>query len=1756
MIKILPLVVLTATCFAGTGELEVRVRPTAAGPQIHVDGKPVPPRFFFYWAGSRSSETNAATLRTVAAAGVDLIEVGIAHSFLSPKRERVRWTAFEGPDDWSIADDQVRKAIEAHPNGKFLLRVFVNAPKAVLEANPDWCMRFEDDDAEKGPRMASPSCRPYREAVCAYLKRAVKHFSETFPNHYAGIHPSGQNSGEFFYDKAWTKLSGYDKHTLAAWRKWLAERGESAAATAEVPTPAERKAKEDGSVLLDPVKRRRVIQFNQFLQDEMSDFVAEMARACREASGDKKLVVFFYGYAWEFNALPNGPAASGHYGLMRLLEKAPRAIDILCGPIGYFNRRYPDGFAPVMSAAETLASHGILWLNEDDTRTYRDPRRDRLYTQEGTLTTCENNCKVMLRNTAQEAIRGLGSWWMDLYGHGWYDDPALWEVQRRLWPSERALLARPRPYTPDVAAIVGEQSQLHFSAGAQAVTRPLIYTVRGEFDKAGVRYGQYLLEDVLKNPPPAKVQVFLSANYLTSADRAALAKDRVEHPERVRVWCFAPGYLSDRGADEKGITEVTGFSVKRIDKSGDKIRPFFSPDAEGGEVWARFPDGSPSVAARSAGAGMDVFCAIPELTADVIRRAAKAAGVHLYLKSGNAGVYADAGFVSVQALEDGEVAIDFGETGDIVDAITGEKVGQGPVYSVSLTAGDARLFRVISAKGDALPPLPESRAPFEQSEDFARRPVSLVSYPFMPQFHVKDRENLLTWAEFVGGNKVAVVNGCDLRVRGAGRTGFGRIALYNCGSDTTALAWRNNDPYMRGLDCWLSVDFVDGKPDPQARYRDSFPDAVLTVDDAARRTEWKRKCKLPDGTEGEVGYSVSAIGDGLLAVDFNGGRLPVEVKVFKPIWVSGITFDVAGETRLQVNRAREEARFEIIFPDGKVEATSGSECAKATEAIQVPHYVWRSNAASGRVIIDICGSTELVHPTHNSQLTTHNSSTIDFWAEDAVDVPRDPTGNFVPNGSFELGLAYWTYNWGGTSWDDVAATGGPLEYVTDEAKVGDKALCMRASKTRGAYEHLRSAGMSIEPGVPHILSAWVKRAAGEEGVAKITIQAQSTHKLGRVTSPQGEAAKASVTLEDNEWRFVEIPFTSVVGDCMVFLSGGGAAVVVDGVRVERATNDFNAESQSRRECGRAYPPAEGCPRSGCPSRGGRPCPPHCVEARLETASAENIVCAGTPIDARLVLSGADGAEGSVRVSVRNFYNETVYDKTFAFKLPKDKILPLNFDTKKLGTGVFVLGTEFIIENNLDNGKQLSDGRRATARRDACQYRSPYQRFAVLKPLEGKHPTANFYVQFPYYERGSNGEKLARYAKAIGITTTTWERNSAFADTNAPTAQLRRKYGITARLHCVSSELAQKYPDRFGPGKEGLKAFTNAVPEQIAFIENEAYLAGLGAAPDDNWWALWNEEDGQLPTLRNAKSSEARYAACESWFEYQYACWKGLKKAFDERGVKLMYAPTHGSCNYINTERREMIDFFMEVAAKRGFHYDFIAVHTYWGLDKSFMGYSDRDEDAALLLSRMAHYGYPETTPVMFSEGFNFLPFTIQRWYAEGSADNYNNGVGVSLDLGWREFLQVGSMARLYVMDLKYWPRVMTSHTWQHRLVADAQMSPYMWNMVPNTLGHLLPSPKFLGDVKRDGWRAYVFRQDDHGVAAVWTNERQVELGRKKGKVLQLKGDVRFVDLMGNRRATPPSGADGTIAVPLTPAPLFVVSCDAEGLLKAFEEAMQ
>ena len=98
----------------------------------------------------------------------------------------------------------------------------------------------------------------------------------------------------------------------------------------------------------------------------MADCVCHFARTVR-GTGGKKLVVFFYGYVFEFGAIHNGPATAGHYALRRVLDCPD--IDVLCSPISYFDRGFGQS-APAMTAAESIALAGKMWLYEDDTRTY------------------------------------------------------------------------------------------------------------------------------------------------------------------------------------------------------------------------------------------------------------------------------------------------------------------------------------------------------------------------------------------------------------------------------------------------------------------------------------------------------------------------------------------------------------------------------------------------------------------------------------------------------------------------------------------------------------------------------------------------------------------------------------------------------------------------------------------------------------------------------------------------------------------------------------------------------------------------------------------------------------------------------------------------------------------------------------------------------------------------------------------------------------------------------------------------------------------------------------------------------------------------------------------------------------------------------------------------------------------------------------------------------------------------------------------
>ena len=755
---------------------------------------------------------------------------------------------------------------------------------------------------------------------------------------------------------------------------------------------------------------------------------------------------------------------------------------------------------------------------------------------------------------------------------------------------------------------------------------------------------------------------------------------------------------------------------------------------------------------------------------------------------------------------------------------------------------------------------------------------------------------------------------------------------------------------------------------------------------------------------------------------------------------------------------------------------------------------------SGVLTADFHTSTALVTPP------LPETGGVDFWLTDAYDVPPKPGRNLMTNGGFEQGWKGWRTQRGAPLAAVTNRPGVRFAELVPDAHTGRRALRIDMRGEKADMPAFKSAPLALESGRIYTVSAWIRSERGGS-VALIPAPEGS---MVKQTWPGGRAPRTSFSA-DRTWTRHAVTFIASSQGTNIQLWSSGGSVWIDDVTVVE---------------GEDAPDATGDP----------------VEARLASADEYNYFHVGQPRQMRLELTGRPSLTGAVSVSVLNFYHETVFRRAYPFALDAQGLGEIRLDAldaAALGTGVFVVRLDYAAAD--------------------VRWRD-YARFTVIAPLDGTHPLAGFFAHFPWFVRGwwfsvlaESADFVAQRMREMGVGATSWQPNATYAQ--GFWAPYFRTYGIVNKLHALQADLRVRYPDRFGWAKKGrgLAAFTNAVPEELSFIEAEAYRSAREAATNDIYWAFANEEELWHPLIQKARDFD-RY------FEYQYACWKGLKRGFDERGLTFYYAPTHGTAGYCHPSLHAILDGYREAARKRGFQYTCISVHTYHAIDGSILGPGDREADAEHLLRRLAHYGYPDTTPILFPEGFNILPLHIPDWGAKDWADVYV-GTIPSQALGLREALHAGAMARAYLIDLKRYPQLKVDHTWQTRPYMDDAFTPSMFTMVMNTLGRLLPDPRFVGDAHPyPDVRAYCFRPNPtatEGVLALWTSANDVENGLRTGDVLtlDLPVDATFVDLMGNVREPLASQKTPTgVRVPLTPAPLFIRAGDPQALLRAVRAA--
>jgi beta-galactosidase len=628
--------------------------------------------------------------------------------------------------DYGTVDGMVDHILSVDPGHLLLPRIGLDAPDWWKAAHAGEQQLY---DTGRMP-MVSPASEVWRRDAEEALRLLIHHLEAKYGEHIVGYHPCAQSAGEWFYDHTWEKIMPcFEEPFRQGFARWAQQRYRTEAAlrqawqqpevtfaTIRVPTLEERttgarRTQASAGVFRDPVRQRFVMDFVEYMQVCLAEYLQHIAHVVKEETQGKKLTAFFYGYHYDVSGFAYGAQVSGHLRLHQVLHCPD--VDILCSPITYGDRE-SGGPGSFMSPADTIQLHGKLWLNEDDTRTHLAP----VTAGYGRTDTMAQTLGVYRRNFGHQLERRCATWWMD-FGTGWMADAEIYDNFAReceLWRT----LPNAGPLRPQVAVITDEDSNFVLRHSNE-ITAFSVTQMRRRFNTMGCPVGLYLLDDLCEGKLPDSVRMFIFLNTFRLSDaQLAQIRRRAAHPGKLLLWLYAPGYVNGDTSGAGNVSRVVGFSVQALDEPGTaKVKllprlpatltglPPEQAHGDGRNPAPRFVvpaqpevtplgvyDGTQQVgfALGKSGGAWSAFYGGLEASPEVLRALARLAGVHIFCDSNDV-ISGTRGFVSIHAATAGPKTLHFPQAVVLTDLISGVKLSPASrEHTFEMTKGETRLW--------------------------------------------------------------------------------------------------------------------------------------------------------------------------------------------------------------------------------------------------------------------------------------------------------------------------------------------------------------------------------------------------------------------------------------------------------------------------------------------------------------------------------------------------------------------------------------------------------------------------------------------------------------------------------------------------------------------------------------------------------------------------------------------------------------------------------------------------------------------------------------------------------------------------------------------------------------------------------------------------------------------------------------------------------------------------------------------------------
>jgi hypothetical protein len=354
----------------------------------------------------------------------------------------------------------------------------------------------------------------------------------------------------------------------------------------------------------------------------------------------------------------------------------------------------------------------------------------------GRVRSLSDSDAVLKRNMGEVLTRGMGIWWQGgAYHVNPHVEPALGNLLKRFQELGTWAVHLDRAPQAEIAVLLDDES-LFYESVYNDLDTPLIFQQRlWGLPRLGAPVDTYLLQDLLEGRlPPYKLYILLNPFQLDDARRQALATE-LRRDGRVALWIYAPGYINqtvglEHMADLTGmrfgcgehawgpLIHVTDFQHEITrDLSQDlvwgtnaRLGPLFHLDDPSvrtlGEVVYSQGRCKPGFGVREFADWASVFCAAPNLPAQVLRGIARYAGVHLYSDAGDV-LYACRQLLSVHTVAGGPRTLTLPHPAEVVYEL----------YEKRVVAQDTDRFQVTLAPRSTALYLTGDRALIETLED-------------------------------------------------------------------------------------------------------------------------------------------------------------------------------------------------------------------------------------------------------------------------------------------------------------------------------------------------------------------------------------------------------------------------------------------------------------------------------------------------------------------------------------------------------------------------------------------------------------------------------------------------------------------------------------------------------------------------------------------------------------------------------------------------------------------------------------------------------------------------------------------------------------------------------------------------------------------------------------------------------------------------------------------------------------------------------